>query len=268
MSDPSESEHTPREEIESEDSANHLAATENAHAERGAATSASDTSDEVTVVVDVHEPDHIAPIVLSHPEVDGFKEASLPSADLVVNGVGIERKTPSDFAASMVQKRLDDQVERLLDGFEAAYILLEGDLDEVYTLSFGPPGNSIHGKIARVTAEGVPVIFTGSGVDSHDASVRLVDHAVKLGRKHSEPSSTFLPTGPVGLDEPPAKRMWGCLPGVGPALAERLYAEYGSPMRIAHVESSMRIEELTRIDGIGETTAKRLNRALWGQDDA
>jgi hypothetical protein len=57
---------------------------------------------------------------------------------------------------------------------------------------------------------------------------RLVDHAVRLGRKHPEdPSRRTLPVGSVpSRREPTARRMYACIEGIGPGLAEALYDAY------------------------------------------
>ena len=222
--------------------------------------------EEVVAAVDVHEPDHVWPLLLDHPDVDKWKEVALASADLVINGVGFERKTPEDFASSLTEGRLKEQVLKMGDAFDHAYILIEGEFTD-----FGDLGHSrlnpqsARGAAASITARyGVPVIPCST-------PEVLVDHAVRLARKHNEePVSGHLPTGPVGSDEPAGKRMWGCLPNVGETMAERLYEEFGGPAEFMADEvrgSGDHRHLLQSVDGIGEKTAERLVTALRGEAD-
>jgi len=77
--------------------------------------------------------------------------------------------------------------------------------------------------------------------------------AVRIGRKHAEePSTRALPTGSVaGATEPTAKRMYGCIEGIGPTTAMALYEAF--PTVSALVDASR--EDLLAVDGIGETRA-------------
>jgi ERCC4-type nuclease len=201
---------------------------------------------------------------LDHPDVDEWTEHRLAAADIVVNGVGFERKTPSDFASSITEGRMIEQAEKLADAYEHAYVLLDGEFAEFEALSHSRLNpQSMRGMAASLTARhGIPVIPCGTTGD-------LVDHAVRIGRKHTEePVSDHLPTGPVGSDEPAGKRMWGCLPNVGPALADRLWDEFGAPAVFFRNYEGEWVRWLTNVDGIGESTAVDIVEAMAGGDSA
>jgi ERCC4-type nuclease len=89
---------------------------------------------------------------------------------------------------------------------------------------------------------------------------RLVDFAIRLGRKHvEEPSRRPLPMGSVpSRSEPTAKRMYGCIEGIGPELADALYEAYPT---VAELVAADR-EALTAVEGIGEMRARRILAAL------
>lgn len=234
---------------------------------------ATEPSDVVRVVVDTREPDVVMHVLFAHPDVDRIREAELPAADLVVNGVGIERKTPSDYSGALTEGRLVEQADKLVDAYDHRYLLLEGSYDHIAELRPTElDERSARGMGASLTARyGIPVVPTGGdplGDDRarRDATAKLVDYALRLGRKHTEaPVSDHLPTGDVGSSEPPAKRMWGCLPGVGPTLADRLYAEIGTP-QVLGAGDAHAIDQLTAVEGIGEPTAQRIFDALWDRE--
>lgn len=222
-------------------------------------------TDPVKVVLDVHEPPEVHDAVSTHPDVGDVLLAPLESADLSIAGVGFERKTWDDYVDSMKDGRLEDQSRRMAE-YDAAYVLVEGALSETNSLYWTDmSGKSIRGHMASLTAReeyGVRAVIPCSNTPT------LVDMAIRLARKHTEdPTSEYLPTGAVdGVDEPPGKMMWGCLPHVGPELADRLWQEFGSPVNFSvwcETDDVAPIMELCRIDGIGEDTSRELVKELW-----
>lgn len=87
-----------------------------------------------------------------------------------------------------------------------------------------------------------------------------VDVAVRLGRKHGEdPSRRGLPTGTVtALDEPTPKRMYGCIAGIGPDTAARLYEAYPA---VADLVAASR-EEILAVPGVGPKRAAAIYSAI------
>lgn len=221
-------------------------------------------SDETTLLVDLNEPDDVRMLTLGHPDVDNWGEEFLDAADIVVNGVGIERKRPGDFVSSMMDDRLDEQVRKLSEAYDDAVILIEGNgfADFSSLEHTGMKPQSARGKAASVHMRyGIPVVPTGGTPGTETAHRLLVDYAIRLGRKATEePSSDYLEGSVVGSDEPLGKRLWGCFEGVGPTRAEDLFETVGSPLDfvitwagLADLES-----QLVAVNGIGEKTAERL----------
>lgn len=211
----------------------------------------------VTVRIDDREPSALIEAVRRHPDVDVAAVDRLPAADLVIGAVGIERKTLRDYVNGVMSRSgpdLEDQVAKMRDAYEHAYVLLEGDLREIDELRTGVSPAAIRGSMASITARrDVPVI------PCSDREL-LVDVAVRLGRKHDEPASTRpIPAGSItGRNEPTAKRMYGCIDGIGPTLAETLYEAYPSVEALLDADPT----ELARIDGIGEKRARAIHAAL------
>lgn len=222
------------------------------------------TKQQVAVVLDLNEHmmnPELHDILDANPDVQSVTVTQLEAADIVVGDVGIERKSWSDYVASMEDGRFAEQ-DAKMGAYDAAYILVEGDLADTETLAHTQmSGASIRGHMASLTARDD---YNVLGVIPCSTLALLADYAVRLGRKHTEdPSRTYIPTGTVGVDEPSGKQMWGCLDGVGPELAGRLYAHYGSPASfMMHNPADSFVDDLMRVEGIGEERAEAIMTEL------
>lgn len=211
----------------------------------------------VAATVDDREPAGLVDAVRDHPDVSEVVVERLPAGDVAVDSVGVERKTLRDYVDGVAGRSgpdVYDQVERMNEFYDHSYVLLEWELADVDSLRTAVSPAAIRGSIASITARhGTPV------VPCTDRR-RLVDLAVRLGRKHVEdPSVRRLPNGSVpSRREPTTKRMYGCVPGIGPQLAAALYEAYPTVEEL--LEAS--VEELTLIEGIGETRARAIRAAL------
>ncbi|WP_049927626.1 helix-hairpin-helix domain-containing protein [Halopiger goleimassiliensis] len=215
----------------------------------------------VAVTVDDREPSVVTAAVRSHPDVTTVDVDRLAAGDVAIGAVGIERKTPRDYVTGVASRSgtdLHEQIERLAAAYDHAYLLLEGDFADLESLRTAVSPEAIRGSMASITARhGVPV------VPCTDRTA-LVDYAVRLGRKHVEdPSSRRLPVGSVpNRREPTTKRMYGCIDGVGPELAARLYEAYPTVADLLEASPA----ELTALEGIGETRARRIYEAFRTDD--
>ncbi|MFC4439057.1 MULTISPECIES: ERCC4 domain-containing protein [Natrialbaceae] len=215
----------------------------------------------VAVTVDDREPAGLIEAVRSHADVSDVAIDRLPAGDLVIGSVAVERKTPRDYVNGVMGRAgpdLHEQLERLAASYDHPYLLLEGDFADLDALRTSVDPAAIRGSMASITArQAVPVIPC---TDRR----RLVDFAVRLGRKHAEdPSRRRLPTGSVpSRREPMTKRMYGCIDGIGPGLAATLYEAY--PTVAGLLEAS--VSDLERIDGIGETRARAIHAAFHGSE--
>lgn len=211
----------------------------------------------VTVLVDDREPDSVAATLRRHPDVAAVEVRRLDAGDIVVGDAGFERKTVGDYLGSALGRTgtdLESQVAALTEAREHAYVLVEGTMADLEAHWPGVAAASIRGTVASITARyGVPVVPCGD-------LERLVDVAVRLGRKHgASPSARPLPTGAVpSRSEPVAKRMYGCIEGVGPATADALYEAFPT------VESLVAAEEadLLAVEGVGPARAAAIRAAL------
>lgn len=214
--------------------------------------------EQVSVVVDVHEPPEITGAVGNHPDVEEYSIDELPAADIEVEGVGFERKTVQDYALSLTSGRLEDQCRKLNDRYEHAYVLVDGDLVETDNpFKSNINGESLRGHMASLTARedsGVEGVFPCSN------PALLADMAVRLARKHIEESDrTFVPQPVDDPDVSTAFKMYCCMPDVGPTTAEKLEAEWSSA---AQFVEEVDYDTLQQIDGIGEATALKIIDAM------
>lgn len=211
----------------------------------------------VSVTVDDREPPAVAAALRAHPDVEAVEVRRLLAGDIVIGSVGFERKTCEDYLRSALGRLgsdLEGQVGKMAEAYDHAYVLLEGDIADVETCWPGTPDASVRGSLASITARfGVPVIPCGT-------AERLVDMAVRIARKHTEePSARPLPVGAVSdRTEPIAKRMYGCIEGIGPDTAEALYEAFPT------IESALAAgeEQLRAIDGVGPKRAEAVYAAL------
>ena len=216
----------------------------------------------ISASVDDREPAAVVRAVREHSDVGDVDVVRLAAADVVVGTVGFERKTLRDYVngvASRSGPNLERQVEKMREAYEHAYVLLEGDLRDVDALPTGVSPAAIRGSMASITARRDTPVIPCSDLEL------LVDVAVRIGRKHTEdPSRRPLSPGSVTRrGEPTAMRMYGCIDGIGPALAEALYEAYPSVEALLSADP----DELARIDGIGERRARKIHAALRAGED-
>ncbi|WP_459193101.1 helix-hairpin-helix domain-containing protein [Halosimplex sp. J119] len=211
----------------------------------------------VTALVDDREPDAVAAAVRAHPDVAAVDVCRLDAGDIVIGAVGFERKAVGDYLGSALGRTgtdLEAQVAALDEACEHAYVLVEGTWADLEAHWPGVAEASIRGSAASVTARfGVPVVPCGD-------LERLVDVAVRLARKHAEaPSARPLPTSAVpSRAEPVAKRMYGCIDGVGPTTAQALYEAFPTVESLVAADES----ELLAIEGVGPTRAEAIRVAF------
>jgi ERCC4-type nuclease len=209
------------------------------------------------MVVDDREPSALVAALGEHPDVAAVAVRRIPAGDVAIGPVGVERKTSADYLSSALGPTgtdLREQVRKLRDAYEHAYVLVEGDLRDVEAVRPGVAGASVRGSMASITARlGVPVVPCGD-------RERLVDMAVRLARKHTEEPGRrpLSPSAVTGRDEPTAKRMYGCIDGVGPGTAKALYEAFPTVASLAAATE----EELLAVEGVGERRAAAIRDAL------
>lgn len=220
------------------------------------------TKESVKPIVDVREPGDLFLAVAEHEDVEDYRIDKLEAGDIVIRGVGFERKTLPDYTSSLVGKSerdLYDQVEKMKSAYDNGYILIEGDLSDVKSMTYTNINpESIIGSMNSIEAR------HGIGVKMCSNMELLVNKAVGLARKHhEEPVSKVLPTGSIsGIDEPFTKQVYGCIDGVQKSRADALYEHFPTVQEILQASR----EDIKQIDGIGEKTAEEIYTSFRSEE--
>lgn len=216
----------------------------------------------IAATVDLREPEGMWDAVEAHPDVGEVTVDRLEAADVLIKDAGFERKTPSDFAASMTDR--DDHLKQQVLKMQAdrsithPYIVIEGDLREFQRLPHTQvSATSLRGFAASIVArDNIPIMFCSDREN-------LVDLCVRLARKHTEPASSasLRVNSAVDHEAPFEKRVYGCIEGVGPAMADALYDQFPTLVDALSAQHG----DLTAIDGIGDTLAERILATLYSE---
>lgn len=78
----------------------------------------------------------------------------LKCGDYVMEGVVIERKTINDFCQSIIDGRIKQQIDRMLENYEHCYLLISGNLRDRTSVI---RDNCILGMLSSILVKGVSV---------------------------------------------------------------------------------------------------------------
>ena len=203
----------------------------------------------VDLVVDANEPTEIYER-LRELGVPAVRQKIAPG-DYVCGEIGIERKTVSDFFASLIRKRLFEQLRRLRDSYPVALLVLEGDLQEVS--EFKSPQAILGAFVAIEVDERVPILTTA---DREQTATLL---SVIWKRQDRARASYGLRHKPKTLDLEERQRfVVEGLPNVGDTLARNLLEHFGSVRAVFTADG----EELRKVPKIGEGKAAEILKVL------
>jgi len=177
---------------------------------------------------------------------------TLKAGDFIINGrVVVERKSYADFANSILDGRLFQQVSALTRLGLPPLLIVEGppptQMPDVHR-------NALKGAVLSTAVSWrVPVVFSRNGEDSL-LMLRL------LARQSVAPGEPDLPRyggKPKRLSSRKLYVLQG-LPGVGPKLARRLLGHFGSVEKVFQAEA----RDLVQVEGCGPKRAAAICRIL------
>jgi ERCC4-type nuclease len=177
----------------------------------------------------------------------------LPVGDfLVEDRFAVERKTLADFACSVVDSRLFKQAAALVKGSRRAVLILEGTAADLG--GGGVSRESLQGALITVS------VFYGLAVLRARDVTETARLLVYLGRQAQRFASGSFPRSGSRPKGKRARQLFVLqgLPGVGPERAARLLERFGSVQAVTAASA----DELTEVDGLGETTAARIRWAV------
>ncbi len=203
----------------------------------------------LTLFVDVHEPKEIQ----AYLEKAGIpvERKTLAPGDYVVGEVGVERKTINDFFASIVNKRLWEQVYRLRDTYPRPLVVVEGDLALVD--EYSNPKVFWGAFLALHLQEGVPVLFAPNYLHTAMLLETLYRHQLEA------PTPFGLRYKPkrVSLPQQQEFAVQG-LPTIGDTLSKALLERFGSVRGVMAASEG----DLLRVPKIGPGKALRISELL------
>jgi ERCC4-type nuclease len=173
--------------------------------------------------------------------------ARLPAGDYVVSDrLVVERKGPTDLAASIKDRRMFEQIARLADAYASVVLIVEGKPVHMHEAAW-------QGALARALTLGASVLRTRNARDTAEWIARL--YRVE-GKPASAPRGTPRLRRPTDDDLQTAEDVLRSLPGVSTVGAGRLLAHFGSLERVF----AARHEDLLEVRGIGPVRARTLDR--------
>ena len=163
----------------------------------------------------------------------------------------VERKSIQDLISSVFDGRLFDQCSRLKEHFQNPILLVEGNVDEIESITENPL--VFYGALSTIAIDfKIPIIPTPNA--SHTAKL-----LVSLCSKKESIKGPFLKKIKKSNNIQKQQLSVLCsLPGIGEKIAIRILEKYGSPF----IALSATSKELGKIPGLGETRAKKIKGML------
>lgn len=182
-----------------------------------------------------------------------FKQ--LDVADFVISDrIGIERKTVEDFLQSLIDGRLFEQIQRLVQTYPAPFLILEGNPAELFSTRNIHPHALVGCLTTIATRYRLPILYAESAEQTADF-IYVTAKREQTGKK----KEFSIRPGKKGHSLAERQRfVIESLPHTGPRLARTLLTHFGSIRNIVNA----RYEELQLVENLGEKKAKRILRVL------
>ena len=207
--------------------------------------------EDVRIVIDERERKSGIPKLLRAIGVN-VEVKTLPIGDYIVSHeTVVERKSIHDFISSIFDGRLFDQCNRLKEHFKFPIILLEGNVDEIESITENPL--VFYGALSTIAVDfKIPVIPTPNA--SHTAKL-----LVSLSSRKESIKGPLLKKIKKSNDIQKQQLIVLCsLPGIGEKTAIRMLEKFGTPLKAL----SSSTKDLAKIPGLGELRAKKIKKML------
>ena len=168
----------------------------------------------------------------------------LKSGDVVINNLGIERKTVNDFLLTLNEGRLFDQLQNLKLSFPRQLLLIEGTGLRIHL-----DQERFYGIYVRIAVGWqIPILHTQDGRQTASCLVRICNQDAHA----SAGPIRARPRNPSYKNDSIAFRMLMEIPLIGPKSATALLSHFGNVEAILGATE----RELVRVDGIGKKLAR------------
>ncbi len=183
-----------------------------------------------------------------------LKLEMLNVADYVLSPrCAVEFKTVEDFAQSIIDGRLLDQLKQLKQHYERPVIIVEGTQNLFAVRNIHP--NAIRGMLATIAVSyGIPIIYTK---DTKDTAAQLIAIAK---REQALTKETFQPHAEKRVLSVQEQQEYivSSLPNIGLNLAKELLKHFKSVKNVVNASE----DELKQVEGVGEKKAKSIKDAV------
>ncbi len=177
-----------------------------------------------------------------------------------------ERKSRADFEASIIDGRLFEQAARLAATYARVVLIVEGERERESGEGQSPSSakNLRTGRVGRsallgaysalVSDMGISLFFTKNPAATAELLAALARHD-QLAKK--VPLRVMAKQKSLTLEQS-QRAMIEALPGIGPQMARRLLAHFGTPSRVF----SSNVKELEEVQGLGPKKARQIRLVL------
>ena len=207
--------------------------------------------EDIRIVIDERERKSGIPKLLRAIGVN-VEVKTLPIGDYIVSHeTVVERKSIHDFISSIFDGRLFDQCNRLKEHFKFPIILLEGNVDEIESITENPL--VFYGALSTIAVDfKIPIIPTPNA--SHTAKL-----LVSLSSRKESIKGPLLKKIKKSNNIQKQQLIVLCsLPGIGEKTAIRMLEKFGTPLKAL----SSSTKDLAKIPGLGELRAKKIKKML------
>ena len=207
--------------------------------------------EDLRIIIDERERKSGIPKLLKDIGVN-IEIKTLPIGDYIVSHeTVVERKSINDLIASIFDGRLFDQCNRLKEHFQFPIILLEGNVDEIESITENPL--VFYGALSTIAIDyKIPIIPTPNA--SHTAKL-----LVSLSSRKESIKGPLLKKIKKSNDVQKQQLSVLCsLPGVGEKIAIRMLEKFESPLKVLSAST----KDLAKIPGLGELRAKKIKKML------
>ena len=189
----------------------------------------------------------------------------LEIGDYVFNDVFFEAKSSIDFFQSVINRRLWNQLDNMDRHYEHCILIIHGSIHEAlqykkYTQLNVPEQllrNKFYGALGKITLDTDVKLFWTEGPKKAAKILTTICKMRPMEREVIKPSLLKrITTDDLRIN------MLGSIKGISETKAQMLIDEFGSLMEIGEAT----IEELSKLDGIGTTIAKRIIDTLNSEE--
>ena len=171
---------------------------------------------------------------------------------IVSDRIVIERKTLEDFLASLLDKRIFEQIKKMKAAFEIPIIVIEGSLnieDLFYLRNIHP--NAIRGLLLSILVdERIPLIFT----KNEEETVNLLEILARREQINEKRIPQIKVAKKIKTISDAQEALIASIPGINKQLAVNLLSYFKTPKNVANAS----ISELLEVPLIGKEKAKKI----------